>query len=272
MEPRRSPNRQPILPRPSRLDVGALALVGLFVIVAVVGWSLVALAEPAWLGGSFSIDFRIYMDALDRWLATGEWYQARQLDGPYPIELGDVLYPPVLILLLLPFKVLGPIAWALLPLSLVAWAVLHHRPRVWALAVIMACVVWPYTPAKFVFGNPVIWAAAALALATSSGPLSRWPAAFALIKPTVAVFGLFGLRDRRWWAALAVGALLSLPFLELTLRYPEVLLNARTNPVDGRGGILYSLQEFPLLAIPLVAWLGGRHRPPIRRPFGRRSG
>ena len=87
----------------------------------------------------------------------------------------------------------------------------------------------------------------------------RWPAAFLLIKPTVAVFALFGVRDRRWWLLVAVLGLASLPFLADTLRYPAVLLNAQTNPVDGRGGPLYSITEFPLLCIPLLAWLGARH-------------
>jgi hypothetical protein len=57
---------------------------------------------------------------------------------------------------------------------------------------------------------------------------------------------------------VAVLLVASVPFLADTLRYPQVLLDAQTNPVDGRGGPLYSLTEFPLMAIGLIAWLGRR--------------
>ena len=53
----------------------------------------------------------------------------------------------------------------------------------------------------------------------------------------------------------------SLPFLADTLIYPRVLLDAQTNPIDGRGGPFYSITEFPLLAIPILAWLGRRRSP-----------
>jgi hypothetical protein len=71
-------------------------------------------------------------------------------------------------------------------------------------------------------------------------------------------FALIGIRDRRWWLTIVVLVLASLPFLADTLRYPQVLLDAQANPVDGRGGPLYSITEFPLLAIPILAWLGRR--------------
>ena len=170
------------------------------------------------------------------------------------IALGDVLYPPILLYLLAPFRLLGPWPWWVIPAAAIAWVVWRHRPGPWALVAIAVCLLWPVTPAKFVFGNPVIWAAAAVAL----GTFYRWPAAFALVKPTVAVFAIIGIRDRRWWFAVAAMAVASLPFLADTLLYPQVLLDAQTNPVDGRGGPSYSLQEFPLMAIPVIAWLGRR--------------
>jgi hypothetical protein len=222
--------------------------------VTTVAWLLVVIGQQAWLARSFGVDFRILMDGLDRWRATGEWYRPRQLSGPYPIEIGDILYPPVVIYLLVPFHELGPLAWSIIPVAIVGWAVWRHRPTLWALVLIAGCVAWPFTPAKFVFGNPVIWATAMLALATFRG----WPAAFLLLKPTIAPLALFGIRDRRWWLAVGALVILSLPLLQDTLRYPEVLLNAQTNVADGRGGPLYSLTELPLLAIPLLAWLGRR--------------
>lgn len=222
--------------------------------VTVVGWATAVVVAPTWFADSFAIDFGIYMDAFDRVAAGESWYQDRQLHGPYEIALGDVLYPPMLLYLLAPFRFLGPWPWWIVPALIVAAVVWRHRPGPWAWLAVAVCLAWPVTPAKFVFGNPVIWGAAAVAL----GTIYRWPAAFALIKPTVAVFALIGIRDRRWWFAVAAMGIASLPFLADTLLYPQVLLDAKTNPVDGRGGPLYSLQEFPLMAIPVIARLGRR--------------
>ena len=244
------------LPSHARSRVALLAVIGVLLTCTVVGWLTAIVTQAGWMTHSFGIDYGIYMDGLDRWRASGQWYQARQLVGPYPIELGDILYPPVLMYLLVPFRYLGPVLWSAIPAAIIVWAVARHRPALWAVALIALCLAWPYTPAKFVFGNPVIWAAAALAVAT----FKRWPAALLLIKPTILPFALFGIRDRRWWLVVGVIALASLPFLYDTLRYPEVLLNAQTNPVDGRGGPFYSITEFPLLLIPILAWLG-RRRP-----------
>jgi hypothetical protein len=250
--------------RPSdRRRVVLIAVTAGLLTLTVVGWLLVILAQSDWLARSFAVDYKIYMAALDRWQAGAGWYQPRQLNGPYPIELGDVLYPPVLIYLLLPFRYLGPILWSAIPAAILVLAVWRQRPALWALALIAACVAWPYSPAKYVFGNPVIWGAAALAVATLAiASLQRWPAALLLLKPTVAVFALFGIRDRRWWLMVAIMLVASIPFLADTLRYPEVLINAQTNPVDGRGGPFYSLTEFPLLLIPILAWLGRRQAAP----------
>lgn len=225
--------------------------------VTIVGWGMALISASEWFGRSFAIDFHIYMDATDRWFAAGEWYRPRQLDGPYPIELGDVLYPPVLLYLLIPFRFLGPWLWWMIPAALLAWVVWFHRPSPLAWVAIALCLAWPYSPAKYVFGNPVIWAAAAVAL----GTIWHWPAAMAILKPTVIPFALVGVRDRRWWIAVLAIAVASLPVLSLTLLYPQVLLDAQTNPIDGRGGPLYSVTEFPLLAVGVIAWLGRRARP-----------
>ena len=219
--------------RPERTIL--LAMIGAVVAVTVVGWSLALVVQFQWFRSSFDIDYGIYMHAVDHWLATGEWYADRQLHGPYPIELGDVLYPPDLLYLLVPFRLLGPAPWTFIPMVLIAGVVVRHRPALWAWLLISLCLAWPVTPAKFVFGNPVIWLTAAVALGTRYS----WPSALVLIKPTVIPFALLGIRDRRWWLVVLVMGLLSLPFLADTLRYIPVLLDAETNPIDGRGGPLY---------------------------------
>ena len=57
---------------------------------------------------------------------------------------------------------------------------------------------------------------------------------------------------------------MSLPFLRETLLYPQVILDSR-NP----DGALYSLSDVPMMAIPIIAWLGQTRRRPgaINRPL-----
>jgi hypothetical protein len=243
-------------PTPRNAALIPRVLTVLVATIVLIGWAIALVSAWEWFGRSFAIDYGIYMDAVDRWRIDGSWYLPRQLEGPYPIELGDVLYPPVLLYLLVPFRILGPWLWWMIPAAMLAWVVWRHRPGPWAILAIALCLAWPYSPAKYVFGNPVIWATAAVAL----GTIWHWPAALAIIKPTILPFALIGVRDRRWWLAVLGVGIASLPFLELTLLYPQVLLDAQPNPVDGRGGPLYSLTEFPLLAIPIIAWVG-RRRP-----------
>ena len=238
---------------PRARKVGAAIAIALLT-VTITGWAVALVSAPNWFSQSFGIDFGIYMNALDRWSSGGGWYQPRQLHGPYPIELGDVLYPPVLIYLLLPFRFLGLWLWTVIPAVILGWVVWRHRPGPWTWVVIAACIAWPYSPAKFVFGNPVIWATAAVAL----GTIWWWPAALAVLKPTIIPFAMVGIHDRRWWLVIVILGFASIPFLADTLLYPRVLLDAQTNPVDGRGGPFYSLTEFPLVAIPIIAWLGRR--------------
>jgi hypothetical protein len=86
---------------------------------------------------------------------------------------------------------------------------------------------------------------AALGLAT----LYHWPAVVLLTKVTIAPLGLWGIRDRRWWIALAVLVGLSLLFLPMWPTYVGVLLDAKH-----QAGVFYSAQDLPMLMIPLVAW------------------
>ncbi len=244
------------LPAVRALRILLLVATGSLLTITALAWLSVPILQSSWLERSFAVDYGIYMDAVDRWLRDGSWYQDRQLHGPYAIELGDVLYPPVLLYLLVPFRLLGPYLWVGIPAAILVASVVRYRPATWGWLLIAICLAWPVTPAKFIFGNPVSWAAAAVALGTRF----RWPSALILVKPTVIPFTLIGIRDRRWWLCLVLLVVLSIPFLTDTLRYPQVLLDARTNPVDGRGGPLYSLQEWPLLLVPVFAWLARNGR------------
>jgi hypothetical protein len=206
------------------------------------------------------IDFQLYRDATTRWLSGGPFYEPYQLAGPYEISAGDILYPPVALWLFLPFAVAGPppvvalqsVLWWAIPLALVAFAVwtLRPRPLVWPL--IALCVANPTTLLKIWTGNPVIWSMAAMAVAVTA---TRAAAPFVLVKPSLAPFALFGVQRRSWWIGLAILVLLGVPFGHLWVDWLTSVVNSRG------GGPLYSSLEAPMLALPLVAWLGRRRDP-----------
>ena len=192
------------------------------------------------------VDLTLYRDVATRWLAGGPYFEPRQLAGPYTIEAGDILYPPVALWLFVPFVVLPAILWWAIPLGLIAWAIwrLQPRPEVWPFLAL--CIAWPTTLLKTWTGNPVIWAVAALALAM----LYRWPAVFVLLKTSLLPFAFFGANRRSWWIALAVLVIMSVPFGSLWSDWVMSVVNSRG------GGLLYSALEIPMLLLPLIAWAG----------------
>jgi hypothetical protein len=210
------------------------------------------LAIPDPLDQPLGKDVALYIEAADRWLAGGPFYEPRQLAGPYEVAHGDILYPPVGLWLFVPAallpRVLALVLWWGIPTALTVWAIrrVAPRPAVWPL--IALCLAWPTTPLKIWTGNPVIWSVAAMAVAI----VWRGGAPFALLKPSLFPFALFGIRQRSWWIGLAVFLLLCLPFGAMWLAWATSVVNTRG------GGLLYSALEAPMLALPLVAWMGRR--------------
>jgi hypothetical protein len=200
------------------------------------------------------VDFTLYRDVALRWLGGGTYFEPYQLVGPYEIRAGDVLYPPVALWLFVPFALLplpiAGVAWWAIPVAATAWAIHRNAPRPETWPLLALCVAWPTTLLKTWTGNPVIWAMAAVAL----GTIYFWPAVFALLKPSLAPFALFGANRRSWWFALAVFVALSLPFGRLWLDWLSSVANTRG------GGFLYSALEAPMLLLPLVAWVGRRRQ------------
>lgn len=200
----------------------------------------------------FAKDVQLYIAAADRWLAGGPFYDPRQLTGPYEVAHGDILYPPVGLWLFAPAAILpetlGLVAWYAVPALITAWAIRRAAPRpaVWPLMAL--CLAWPTTPLKVWTGNPVIWCVAALAVAT----VWRGGAPFALLKPSLFPFALFGIRQRSWWVGLALFVALCLPFGPMWADWLTTVVNSRG------AGPLYSALEAPMLALPLVAWAGRR--------------
>ena len=206
-----------------------------------------------------AVDYSMYMDATRRWLGGGPFYLPQQLAGPYTLVPGDPLYPPVALLLFVPFTMVPAAAWWLVPLGLTAWGLWRLRPSpiVWPL---LASTSWWWTASeKVVAGNPVIWVLAAECLACSFD----WPGVFVLLKPSLFPFALMGAWRQSWWIALAAFVAISVPFLPMWPQWLSTVLNARTP-----SGPLYSVMEAPLLAMPIVAWLASpRHGPDLPRLF-----
>jgi hypothetical protein len=216
---------------------------------------LFVLAIPHPLEQPLGVDVQLYRDAAARWFAGGPFYEPRQLVGPYEVTPGDILYPPVGLWLFVPFALLPTlpalVLWWAIPAAVTVWAIARLRPRpvVWPL--IALCLAWPTTPLKIWTGNPVIWSMTAMAVATAW----RGAAPFVLLKPSLFPFALFGIGRRAWWIGLAAFALLCLPFGGMWLDWIGTVVNSRG------GGLLYSILEAPMLALPLIAWLGRRASP-----------
>jgi hypothetical protein len=217
------------------------------------------LVIPNPLGQPFGVDFQLYRDVAARWLAGGPYFEPYQLAGPYEIQAGDVLYPPVALWLFVPFALMPePVAWVLwwtLPIGAVAWAVARLRPRPESWPLIALCLAWPTTLLKTWTGNPVIWSVAALAL----GTLWAWPSVFVVLKASLAPFALFGAWRRSWWIAAAEQVVASVPFGAMWGDWIASIVNSQG------GGLLYSSLEVPMLLLPLVAW-GFRTRAGIAFP------
>jgi hypothetical protein len=236
-------NARPVV-SPARVAVMALATLALLE-----AWFSFAPWSP--VRQELGHDYRLYMEAARRWLAGDGFYSAYQLAGPYQVLEREVLYPPFALVLFVPFTFLPPVLWWAIPLGIVAWIVAWHQPGPWALAGILACLTLPplysasWTANIVANGNPVMWAAAAVALAT------RWPAfgPLALLKPTplLVPFALAGFRSRAWWAGLGLLIGVSLAFLPMWADYARALLNARG------AGLLYALTSVPLMLVPVIA-------------------
>lgn len=243
-----SPQRIQIPPRVQEMLGPIFAGVALVILgLTIVQWS--AYSDPAIVERYGGVDFALYRDAAARWLGGGPFYEPYQLAGSYEVRAGDVLYPPVALLLFIPFIVLPAVLWWVIPLALTGWSVWRLRPSPVAWPVIALCLWYPNTGVKLLTGNPVIWSLAALAL----GTIYAWPAVFVLLKPSLAPLALFGSRTRSWWLALGGFATASILFLPMWPDYIRVVLNAQ-HP----SGALYSLGEVPMMLIPLAAWIARR--------------
>jgi hypothetical protein len=215
-------------------------------------WELIVAAERAAAVEQIGGDLGMYLRATNRWLADGSFYLPQQVAGPYVVAGDAILYPPTTIPLFAAFLILPAALFWAVPLSVIGMVIVRHRPTPWAWPLMAECLVYTPTVVKVVHGNPVMWAAAAVALAT----LYRWPAVFVLLKPSLAPFALLGATRRSWWVAVGGSVAFALVFAPLWIDYLNVLLNAR-GPLATP---LYSLGDVPLVLIPMIAWVASERR------------
>jgi hypothetical protein len=162
---------------------------------------------------TIGMDYRLYTERATSWLA-----------GPHTIAYGDALYSPSVLVLLVPFTFLPAVlSWAI-PAAIVAAAIWRNRPPAWTRPILAGILVYPRTWAILVYGNPSMWALAGIAAGCAWG----WPAAAALVKPTLAPFGLIGIRQRFWWPLALLPVIL---FAQMWPIYLTALLNALTHSV-----------------------------------------
>ena len=228
-------------PLTRRVILALTGIIGVLAVVDAVALAQIVASHPGGLG----VDFNQYLGHLDRWIATGQLYLPHQLAGPTLVEAGDPLYPPLVLYLLAPFRVLPAVAWWIVPLAVVGYVLVRLRPVPWVWPILALIALWPRTPALILYGNPGMWSVAAVA----GGVMWSWPAPLVLFKPSLAPFALVGIGTRGWLVTLLVVIVACLPFAGLWLDYLTVLRNSAIS-------LDYSLLDAPIMFVPIVAWLG----------------
>jgi hypothetical protein len=258
--PRRSPRRVPAEAeprtawgavrdrwyRPVAFGLTTLLLVGAAAMLAVF-WK----ANAAHAGE----DLVHYLDGVRRWWATGSPYLPNEIAGDFDYEPETFLHPPVSVLFFAPWLVLHPILWWAVPIAITTALVVAWRPAPWTWPLIAFGLCQPQLHQALLWGNTNLWLTAALAVALIGGP---WAALF-LVKPSLGLLAIVGMRRRSWWVAVVVIALLCVPFGMLWIDWANVILNSPADPT-------YGLRNLPWVLIPVIAWAGRQRE--IRVPTG----
>jgi hypothetical protein len=195
---------------------------------------------------TLGMDFRLYVERAQAWLRGDGFYLPLQLAGPYPVNAATspTLYPPVLLYLLIPFTVLPAVLWWAIPFGIIAAAIRRIRPGPWSFALLALILVYPRTWIAITYGNPSLWAFAAIA----AGLAWSWPMAFVLLKPTLAPIAFLGIWQPGFWRGIALAVALSVLLLPLWIEFASALLNARNGY-----GLDYLLGEVPIALALVVA-------------------
>jgi hypothetical protein len=222
------------------LTVVLLALAGLELVALNAMYPVILFSDPV-VG---------YFPGAQRFLDTGSPYAPEQVAGAWSLGAHSFIHPPAALALFVPFLALPLPLWWVLPLGFTAWAVWRLRPAPWTWPLMAACLLWPRSTGSLLAGNSDMWAMAFVA----AGTLWGWPVALLAIKPTFAPLALIGIRRRWTWIAGVVWLALVAVTLPLWLEWLRVTANAGLSPT-------YSVNNLPLVLLPLVAWAGRCQRP-----------
>jgi len=225
----------------------AIGVIGGLAITLVIKLAIIAVdpQTPAILANPAQADGALYRAAGQRILSGGPVYPAFELGGPYTLAMRPELYPPpTLLFLVAPMAALPAFLWWLVPLGTITAILVRQRPSLIGWVGILLCLAWPPTGYVILAGNPIIWAAAFVAL----GSTWKGAAVLTLVKPTLAPFALVGIRSRSWWLVAGGYVAFVVALSPLWLDYLTVLRNAvGLDP-------LYSLSHVPMMLIPAIAW------------------
>ncbi|HEV8698064.1 MAG TPA: glycosyltransferase family 87 protein [Candidatus Limnocylindrales bacterium] len=235
-----------VMARLRRLPSGYYACAAIAILLAIVVVNAMDLATVRQQWGE---DYRFFMAIAERWRTGASVYLPHQLAGPY-VELSgrDMIYPPIALLLFVPLSFLPAPLWWIIPLGTIAAVIIWFRPEAWTWPVFALALWYPRDESMIIWGNTGMWMAALVGL----GLVWGWPAAFVLLKPSLAPFLLAGIRKPR---ALVVGlvvlAALSLTMVPLWADFITAVRNAGSSWPS----VLYSLPDVPLLLMPALAWM-----------------
>lgn len=224
---------------------GRPVAVGLTIVLGVLAVVSFVTTVTGPFGAYLDYDRFHYVEAARRWLESGTPYLANEVAGPFVYSPGTFLHPPISLYLFTPFIVIPSIVWWVIPVSIVAGAILYWRPAAWTWPILALIALWPRTAGVLIVGNSDLWIAAFVAL----GLRWSWPAVLVVIKPSYLPLALIGARRRTWWTAAAVVLIVALPFGSLWSEWISVILHASTNAS-------YSVPSLPLILAPIVAWIG----------------
>lgn len=237
-------------PRPLAVHwdrVLAVSLTGL----AIIWGTLVMNASLNEIGRRIiGLDFGHYLDATHRWLQVGTPYLANEVAAPFQYSPLTFLHPPITLYLLLPFVVLPPPLWWLLPIGFVAWSVYSWQPAIWSWPIVGWAMATSHAPVVLIVGNSNLWIWAGVA----GGLRFGWPALVTIVKPSLLPLALAGIRRRSFWVGSALLVVLSLPFGTLWGAWLSVI---RNSPADWT----YSLTDLSWLLTPVVFWFARTREP-----------
>jgi alpha-1,2-mannosyltransferase len=214
-----------------------LALAG--AVIVLIGWSAIVGAQQT---AGWGYDFRAYLEAAQRLIATGSPYQTETVSGPFrPGPGGLYLYSPALALVLVPLTWLNPttatIAWLMVRLGiLVAACLLMPVPRWVRLATLGIALVSGQFLSDLNLGNVslIVTFLAVVAWRSLDEPLSGLSIAASIaLRPTMGVIWLWWIARRQWravaWTLGGLGGIFvaSLPFIgaDPWIQYVAVLRN-----------------------------------------------